>query len=332
MEQLPCFVYQPGVHFTLPPELRYEPQTLCEFAILDDAGFIHPSPQVFREVFYPEDAAFYLFPFDIGTYSDKRLLAIFNEILINLPYYSGKERRHIVCDGGDNPRCLEFPLCLFKLSLPLHFKDSAIATWYHIPQHVLMDFPDFYWELIKYDVSFVGNLSNDIRKLACLSIKRHKELRSKIDFDDRFTSHTSSGVRYFSFSERDQKHMEKRRVLYRQSIKNSLMVLCPPGIGPQSIRMYETMYLGRIPILFDVGIVYPFSNFIDYDSITMTIPKEHILQSGVLIYNYLKSIPLDELHEKCLLTCKIWNMWFTEEKRLELMLKSALDKWPDASS
>jgi hypothetical protein len=332
MELSPCFVYQPGIHFTLPPELRYAPQTICEFAVMDNAGIIHPHPSIFKETVQPEDAEFFIFPFDIGIYSDKRLLQVYNSIIPHLPFYAGKERRHIVCDNGDNQKCLEYPLCLFKISLPLRFADRVVATWYNRPEHVLDDIPDFNWNNIKYDVSFVGNMSNEVRKMACLSVQRQKDLRSKIDFDDRFQSDTHSGVRRFVIENRSPEYIDKRQLIYRKSIKNSLAVLCPPGVGPQSIRMYETMYLARIPVLFDVGCVYPFQDSIDYDNITFSIKKDEILQTDSLIARYIKSSNADELHERCLYACKIWNQYFSDEQRLKLLLQSALRKWPASSS
>jgi hypothetical protein len=101
----------------------------------------------------------------------------------------------------------------------------------------------FDWSVIAYDTSFVGNVTNVLRKAAVACIKQQAPgLRLLADFDNAFT--VRDGY-FFNTRERtDKAEMFHRQTLYRESLEKSLTVLCPPGVGPYSIRMYETMYMG----------------------------------------------------------------------------------------
>lgn len=47
--------------------------------------------------------------------------------------------------------------------------------------------------------------------------------------------------------------------------ESSEFCFCPRGTGNFSIRFYETLYYGRIPVLIDTDILLPFSNVIEWD-------------------------------------------------------------------
>lgn len=51
---------------------------------------------------------------------------------------------------------------------------------------------------------------------------------------------------------------------YYENLKNSDYVICVRGAGNFSVRLYETLMMGRIPILFNTDCLLPFDGFIDW--------------------------------------------------------------------
>lgn len=322
MQRLPCFLYRDGVHFALPPELNAARPDPCQFVLTDADGRLRPHPQVFTETERPENAAVFLFPWNIGKYNDAGLLPPMEGVIASLPHLAGREQRHIVCDDGDSVACLSLPVCLIKYSVTGRDRNRAVVDWYNLPERILRDKPSFDWNGIRYDVSFVGNLSNPARKAAIVSIQQQApELRLKADFDTTFVS---DGVHCVT-KPLTPEAAKVRQDLYRRSIKESLTVLCPPGVGPQSLRMHETMYLGRVPVLFGENAAYPLERHIDYKEFCLRVATADIMQTGRLLRDWLRGQSREELHARCVLACKTWNTHFRPETKLEFLLREAAE-------
>ena len=63
----------------------------------------------------------------------------------------------------------------------------------------------------------------------------------------------------------------ERRSEFFNSIRDSRYVICPRGDGNQSLRFYETLSAGRVPILIDTKIKLPLGGRLNYSKITITL-------------------------------------------------------------
>lgn len=317
-----CFCYQEGEHFTLPPDFNAAPRAPSLFAVVDDLGKVHPAPEAFTEVSSPAAAEVFLFPWAIGQYIDAGRREDIWNVIASLPYFKGRENRHILWDDGDFTFAPPFPVSLFKISVTGAIAHSCVSVPYTLPAHILTTQPSFDWGHIAYDTSFVGNVTNALRKAAVASIKRQApELRLMADFDNAFT--TRDGY-FFNTRERaDKGEMNRRQTLYKESLEKSLTVLCPPGVGPYSIRMYETMYMGRIPVLFEDESVYPLAMHINYSAFCVRIAKGDVMATGEILRHWLRDTPLDEMHQMGILACRTWNRYFAPDKLLPFLLEEA---------
>jgi len=323
---LPCFLYRDGEHFSLPPRLQAVVPNDCQFIVRDGSGVPRANPRLFREVSRPEDAEVFLFPWDIGQYIDGGALDAIAGIIKHLPHIAGRERRHIVCDDGDATVHFPVPVCLFKISVTKALAAETVAVPYRLPAHVLDDTPVFDWKGIRYDTTFVGNLTNPVRRAVVTSVQRQGGgLRALIDYDD---APVTDGLHCFNTRVKDDpEKTAARQKVYRKSLKESLTVLCPPGIGPHSIRMYETMYMGRIPILFGDSAVYPLERIIDYGAFCLRVPKEMLLDTGTILEDWLKSRKEEGLHAMCVQACRTWNTYFAPDKFLPYLLEEARSRF-----
>lgn len=66
--------------------------------------------------------------------------------------------------------------------------------------------------------------------------------------------------------------------------------MCVRGAGNFSYRFYETMCLGKIPIVIDTDIDLPFEDFIDYGNYILKIPIKEIGNIQELVINYWNNI------------------------------------------
>ena len=320
MHRLPCFLYRVGEHFIPPPEFGMIRPLDCLFMRRDPAGRAVPDPLAFREVTDPRDAAVFLFPWDIGQYMDSGLSRAITALIANLPYLAGRERQHIVCDASDFFARLSLPVCLFKINVRRGEEKDCIPMPYTLPAHMLDAAPEFHWNTVRYDVSFVGNATSPLRKAAVLSVRSQApDLHLFVDFDNSFVMAEGS----FHSIRKSPEETAARQRLYKESIARSLTVLCPPGIGPLSIRMLETMYLGRIPVLFENDAVYPFSAKIDYGAFCFLLPENQVMNTGMRLAAWLREQGDEALREKCVLACKTWNQYFSPDRVTRCLLNEA---------
>jgi hypothetical protein len=331
MTPLPCYIYRDGTDFVLPSAMDIQLRRTIEapeglVSIIDDgtdSGRRVPDPQYFFPV-SPDEAAVFLFPYELGSLLNLMPLEQCTAFLQNLPYFKGRERRHVFSDHGDKAAVIPLPIWLLKQSLltsageqcptslffyrhPEVDSPFCIPLPYMLPEHNLLDKPEFDRSQLKYDCSFVGGFSHAIRNVACAAVAREFELRFFNGGFDCIDIHENN---FFTTKEFAPEENARRQLLFRQIIKESLMVLCPPGVGPQSYRFYETLYYGRIPILFTRKIRYPLEHLIDYEGFCFFIEDDELLETGVIIKRILHEYSLDNLWDRCILACKTWNKYF----------------------
>ena len=68
------------------------------------------------------------------------------------------------------------------------------------------------------------------------------------------------------------------RTEYIRNILDSDYVLCVRGNGNFSFRFFETMSLGRTPVLIDTDCVLPFDFVHDYKSLCVIVPEDKVHQ------------------------------------------------------
>jgi hypothetical protein len=76
----------------------------------------------------------------------------------------------------------------------------------------------------------------------------------------------------FSGWKRDKsKNTLNRRIEFFNSVRGSRYIICPRGDGNQSLRFYETLSAGRVPILIDTKIKLPIEDRLNYSEFTITL-------------------------------------------------------------
>ncbi len=81
---------------------------------------------------------------------------------------------------------------------------------------------------------------------------------------------------------------------YIDQILGSRFVFCPRGFGLTSIRFFETLRLGRIPILLADDAKLPLESILPYDRCVIRVPERHISLTGQYIDEFIGRTTLSE--------------------------------------
>ncbi|MDD3313839.1 exostosin family protein [Pseudodesulfovibrio sp.] len=150
------------------------------------------------------------------------------------------------------------------------------------------------------------------------SVSRRDDLRfffrypETTDWSDKETS-------YLHMEDRDRKR--RLEEMYVKSLKESWIVLCPRGMGSSSIRLYETLCMGRIPVHVSDEYTYPFADEIDYSRFCITLPQGAADVAGDVLARWLRGKTEDDLAAICREARSVWEKHFRPDDAKGIMLR-----------
>ncbi len=147
--------------------------------------------------------------------------------------------------------------------------------------------------------SFRGAASSEVRK--CLFQANITDERSRITQVFQWFNHTEA---------------EKRA--YVEEMLDSKFVLCPCGLGTQFIRLFETMELGRVPVILSDEWVAPEGP--SWSQFSLRISESRIHELPALLREYEQYAG-----EMGTLARQAWEDWFSPGVRVAHMLTSIED-------
>jgi hypothetical protein len=78
---------------------------------------------------------------------------------------------------------------------------------------------------------------------------------------------------------------------YNTVLSDSVFSLCPEGTGPNTIRLWESMAVGSIPVLFENDWIRPNIEGYNWDDFSVTVSTNNLNN----VFKILKSIPVDKI-------------------------------------
>jgi len=103
------------------------------------------------------------------------------------------------------------------------------------------------------------------------------------------------------------KDKTQRKEDFYNNIKETHFTLCPRGAGNFSIRFYQTLSCGRIPVLLDTDSVLPFENEIDWNNLIVRIYDMNTINRKII--EYYEKNDIVKKQEECY---RIFQEYFTE--------------------
>lgn len=101
---------------------------------------------------------------------------------------------------------------------------------------------------------------------------------------------------------------------YVEIMQQSDFCLAPKGDGNYSLRFFETLALGRIPVLVDTETVLPFEDKINYDNVIIRVPLRDIKSIGNIIANTYMNMTDEDFVQRQHYARKIFEDFLRPEK------------------
>lgn len=81
------------------------------------------------------------------------------------------------------------------------------------------------------------------------------------------------------------------------NLKNNHFALSPKGDGNYSLRFYEALSLGRIPVFIDTDMVLPLEDDVDYRKVSISCKMDEIKKIDVLVKDFFDKLSSSQFEE-----------------------------------
>jgi hypothetical protein len=101
------------------------------------------------------------------------------------------------------------------------------------------------------------------------------------------------------------------RLNYINNIIDNDYTICVRGIGNNSIRFYETLCCGRIPIFVNTDCVLPFEEIIDWKHLCVWVEEKDIYRIGEIVKEFHNNLSNEEFKKRQIQLRKIWEEYLS---------------------
>lgn len=101
---------------------------------------------------------------------------------------------------------------------------------------------------------------------------------------------------------------------YVNLLNDSIFSICPRGTGISSVRLFESMAMGCIPIVVADNYEYPLSDIIEWSKISINVSENEINDDDIInrkIIEFTKQYDIKKVKEEVL---NIYNEYFSNDK------------------
>lgn len=165
-------------------------------------------------------------------------------------------------------------------------------SYYAIPHYSanVVEHPSNYEER-KYLMSFIGSFMTHPTRMLL-----HKILSQRTD-----CLIENTGDWHFYKNDNEKNNFSN---FYNSTMNNTKIALCPRGTGPSTIRMWECMAAGCVPLVISDRLEMPLKNIVEWEDVIIRVPEKDI--SKIMDY-----IPDERrLKEMSLATCDVYEKYF----------------------
>jgi hypothetical protein len=293
--------------------LFYYPVADCRLAAGHDYRPVpvlqDPSPEFWERVSQPADADFLVFPVvltDVGVSLQEDPDYLYHS-LPTLPYFAQHEARHVFfLLGVDTWAPLFFKSVFFRTSVHQKFPDLNAVAYPHYCADPGYDTP--YAEVV-HNTSFVGFVG---------SWPGRVELAKALHQAQGLSACCQVSTRWHDHLPPEQRAENASR--YQAVLRRSLTVCCPRGAGLNSIRFFETLAAGRIPILISDDCRLPLEDVIDYDRFILRLPEAEISRIGPWLGGWFHRTPPEAIAERCVAARTAWEEFLSPAQGEQFVL------------
>ncbi len=162
-------------------------------------------------------------------------------------------------------------------------------------------------------------LGHQVRS-AALSALRRAEKQGMVETDLVVHRHFGGGFLRFR---QDKARVEQTRQAFERNLAAADYTLCARGAGNFSVRFYETLSAGRVPLLIDTDCVLPFEEEIDWRAHLVWVDAADVRRCGQVLAEFharLSPTALQGLQEA---NRRLWESWLEPLTALRHICRSA---------
>lgn len=167
---------------------------------------------------------------------------------------------------------------------------------------------EFLLYLINTIKKIIGIDHTDYQSFYPSSYNRHKIL-SKIQSEKQIISDFVFRKKYRAGVKTEQERY-KTSLEFFENIYRNPYTFCMRGGGNFSVRFFETLAMGRIPVLFDTDCRLPFHNIINWSQHCLIIKDNNITKSILEFHNSFSEDEFIEIQKK---NRVLWSNYFSKE-------------------
>lgn len=160
-----------------------------------------------------------------------------------------------------------------------------------------------------FDIGFQGGMTAVVRTQIkdCLDICKKEGLKTY------YKMHKTS---FFSFENKKSKKETERDInSYFSKMINTKFVLCPRGVNLSSVRLYETLAVGKTPVIIADNLELPLKNILNWEEFAVIVPEKDILNT----YKYIRDFKRKD-------TTSIFKEYFDYSKLNNFVINSLQKK------
>lgn len=138
------------------------------------------------------------------------------------------------------------------------------------------------------------------------------EKSNKVKTNFIYRKHYRAGAQ--TEAERTQTTLE-----YYENIKNSEYVLCVRGAGNFSVRLYETLLMGRIPIFINTDGLLPFEDNINWKQHVVWVEWKERRRIADIVSDFHQKISPEDFMQRQINNRKLWKETLSVKGMLEMI-------------
>ena len=227
-------------------------------------------------------------------------------LLERLPHYRAFPEKHVLLDNSDLDALLRRPRGhLFKTSANYRLTD-ILPLHYNVPDPG----PSPPIAHARFDVSFQGSITTSPVRQS-MNLWRYGWTGWRIHF---------RAVEPYWTLPADARTALARS--YTESVRASRFALCPRGRGLNSRRFFETLALGRIPVLYGDAARLPLENVIPWDRFVVRVPEGFGRWTPDFVEAFLARNDLEEASQ---LARNVWLQYFAPSRFRHFLVAALSD-------
>jgi hypothetical protein len=143
------------------------------------------------------------------------------------------------------------------------------------------------------------------RAEAVEAVSRSRAVESNFVFNDAWFGGALEGARV------NRPLLRRARLRFVENMLGSDYILCTRGSGNYSMRFYETLSSGRIPVFVNTDCVLPFERWVDWKQYCVWVEERDVGRVGERVAEFHEGLSPGEFEERQRACRRLWEEWLS---------------------